>query len=59
MCTAMLFDPNDAKHANSKQTPAEEFKKNATLYERFVKIKQAILLGPNKTFIGWFKFLLK
>ncbi len=41
MCTAMLYDPND------KQKPtetAEDFKKNATLYERFLHIKQLKLL---------------
>jgi hypothetical protein len=59
MCTAMLFDPSDAKHDKSKETPAEEFKKNSKLYERFLKIKQAILLGPNKSFTGWFNLFFK
>jgi hypothetical protein len=48
MCTAMLFDPEDKKHEKSNGTPAEEFKKNSKLFERFLKIKQAILLRSNK-----------
>lgn len=46
MCTAMLYDPNDKKNENTN--PAEEFKKNSKLYERFLKIKQLVMLKPNK-----------
>jgi hypothetical protein len=48
MCTAMLYDPNDKTNEKPGQSPAAEFKKNSKLYERFLKIKQAILLKPTK-----------
>jgi predicted metallopeptidase len=48
MCTAMLYDPNDKSNEKPEQSPAAEFKKNSKLYERFLKIKQAIMLKSNK-----------
>jgi len=59
MCTAMLFDPNDEKHKMNKQNPAEEFKKNSKLYERFLKIKQTILLRSNKMLAANWLFSMK
>ena len=45
MCTAMLFDP--AEKIEPKET-AKDFKENASLYERFTRLKQSKLLQ-------WFK----
>jgi N-acetylglutamate synthase-like GNAT family acetyltransferase len=42
MCTAMLFEP---KQANPTEAKADEFSKNANLYERFMKIKESKLLN--------------
>ena len=41
MCTAMLYDPKD--HYEPQET-ADNFKQHSGLYERFMKIKQAMLL---------------
>ena len=48
MCTAMLLDPNDKSVDKPEDNPAAEFKKNSKLYERLMKIKEAILLRSNK-----------
>lgn len=49
MCTAMLLDPNDKSNKDkAEETPAEEFKKKSKLFERFLKIKQAVLLRSGK-----------
>ena len=42
MCTAMLMDPND------KGKAAKEFKHKSKIYERFMRIKKAIMLGSDK-----------
>ncbi|MDR6783654.1 Clp protease/crotonase-like domain-containing protein [Pedobacter africanus] len=49
MCTAMLYDPVEQKHDAAKKF-AEELHKNPTLYERFMSIKQRLVLKskPNK-----------
>ena len=50
MCTAMLYDPVVQKHDAAKKF-AEELHKNPTLYERFMSIKQKLVLkskSPNK-----------
>lgn len=54
MCTAMLLDPED----KPKKDPGAEFKKKSKLYERFMRIKKAVLLqtdtGIKKiTGLGW------
>ena len=41
MCTAMLYDPKD--HYEPQET-ADDFKQHSKLYERFMKIKQGLLL---------------
>ncbi|MEO6683107.1 MAG: GNAT family N-acetyltransferase [Ginsengibacter sp.] len=41
MCTAMLYDPND--HVSPKET-AKDFKKNSSIYERFMRLKQNRML---------------
>lgn len=60
MCTAMLYDPAD--HYEPAET-AEDFKKHSKLYERFMRIKQRMLLrflkreqkgGGSKSFIRYF-----
>jgi hypothetical protein len=43
MCTAMLYDPVEQKHEAAKKF-AEELHKNPTLYERFMSIKQKLVL---------------
>jgi len=45
MCTAMLYDPSEKKHEAAKNF-AEELQKNPTLYERFMRIKQRLILKP-------------
>ena len=47
MCTAMLYDPAEKEKNNSGKT-AMDFKKNSKLYERWMRIKQAILLRKEK-----------
>ena len=44
MCTAMLMDPNE----KPKQDPSKEFKKKSKLYERFMRLKKAVMLRPDK-----------
>ena len=42
MCTAMLYDPAD--HFAPEETAAE-FKKNSKMYERFMSLKQSMLIN--------------
>lgn len=46
MCTAMLYDPEEKK--NDKSGNKMDFKKNSRLYERWMRIKQFILLKADK-----------
>jgi len=41
MCTAMLYDPKEQK---PKEVAAQDFRQRSKLYERFMKIKQFVLL---------------
>lgn len=43
MCTAMLYDPAEKKHEEAKKF-AEELQKRPKLYERFMRIKQHLVL---------------
>lgn len=45
MCTAMLYDPAEKKHEAAKNF-AEELQKKPGLYERFMQIKQRLVLKP-------------
>lgn len=45
MCTAMLYDPTEKKHEAAKQF-AEELQKKPGLYERFMRIKQRLVVKP-------------
>ena len=45
MCTAMLYDPAEKKHEVAKQF-AEELQKKPKLYERFMRIKQRLVVKP-------------
>lgn len=45
MCTAMLYDPAEKKHEAAKIF-AEELQKKPGLYERFMQIKQRLVLKP-------------
>lgn len=45
MCTAMLFDPAKQKHDAARKF-AEELQKKPKLYERFMRIKQRLVLKP-------------
>ncbi len=47
MCTAMLYDPVE-KAKNDSGKSAMDFKKNSKLYERWMRIKQFILLKTEK-----------
>jgi len=58
MCTAMLYDPAEKKHEVAKQF-AEELQKKPKLYERFMRIKQRLVVKPkpNKTGLKALLFL--
>ena len=45
MCTAMLYDPAEKKHEAAKVF-AEELQRKPGLYERFMRIKQRLVLRP-------------
>ncbi len=45
MCTAMLYDPAEKKHEAAKVF-AEELQKKPGLYERFMRIKQSLVVKP-------------
>lgn len=47
MCTAMLYDPDDKKNDKTEDNKMD-FKKNSKLYERWMRIKQFILLKKEK-----------
>ena len=61
MCTAMLYDPEEKKHEAAKIF-AEELQKKPGLYERFMRIKQRLVLKPKsglKSVILLFTLLFK
>lgn len=63
MCTAMLYDPAEKKHEVAKQF-AEELQKKPKLYERFMRIKQRLVVKPKpktglKAILFLFTFLFK
>ncbi|KQR69747.1 N-acetyltransferase [Pedobacter sp. Leaf176] len=63
MCTAMLYDPAEKKHEVAKQF-AEELQKKPKLYERFMRIKQRLVVKPKpknglKSLLFLFTFLFK
>ncbi|ARS41546.1 N-acetyltransferase [Pedobacter sp. ISL-68] len=63
MCTAMLYDPAEKKHEVAKQF-AEELQKKPKLYERFMRIKQRLVVKPKpknglKALLFLFTFLFK
>lgn len=45
MCTAMLYDPAEKKHEAAKHF-AEELQRKPGLYERFMRIKQRLVVKP-------------
>ncbi len=47
MCTAMLYDPADKKHDKEEQS-SNNFKINSKLYERWMRLKQSLLLKVDK-----------
>lgn len=47
LCTAMLYDPAE-KEKEKKETPKENFARRSKLYERWMRIKNNILLRANK-----------
>ncbi len=47
LCTAMLHDPFERKNVN-KETPAENFRRKSKLYERWMRLKNHILLRSKK-----------
>jgi hypothetical protein len=53
LCTAMLYDPVEKEKNNSdnyrNETPKENFARRSKLYERWMKIKNNILLRNRKT----------
>ncbi len=61
MCTAMLYDPAEKKHEAAKNF-AEELQAKPKLYERFMRIKQRIIVKPKsglKSLFVLFTFLFK
>lgn len=61
MCTAMLYDPAEKKHEAAKVF-AEELQKKPKLYERFMRIKQRLVLKPKsglKSLLILFTLLFK
>ncbi|SDG20509.1 hypothetical protein SAMN05421827_104118 [Pedobacter terrae] len=63
MCTAMLYDPAEKKHEVAKQF-AEELQKKPKLYERFMRIKQRLVVKQKpktglKTLLFLFTLLFK
>lgn len=57
MCTAMLYDPATQKHDVAKKF-AEELQRKPKLYERFMRIKQRLVLKPKSEDKGGLKSLL-
>lgn len=61
MCTAMLYNPAEKKHEAAKVF-AEELQKKPKLYERFMRIKQRLVLKPKsgfKSLLILFTFLFR
>lgn len=61
MCTAMLYDPAEKKHEAAKIF-AEELQKKPGLYERFMRIKQRLVVKPKsglKSILLLFTLLFK
>ena len=60
MCTAMLYDPAEKKHEAAKQF-AEELQKKPGLYERFMRIKQRLVVKtkPNLKSVLLFTLIFK
>ncbi|RZK43879.1 MAG: GNAT family N-acetyltransferase [Pedobacter sp.] len=61
MCTAMLYDPAEKKHEAAKVF-AEELQKKPGLYERFMRIKQRLVVKPKsglKSILVLFTVLFK
>ncbi|MGY3052804.1 hypothetical protein ACVWYG_001000 [Pedobacter sp. UYEF25] len=63
MCTAMLYDPAEKKHEAAKMF-AEELEKKPKLYERFMRIKQRLVLKNKpkprlKTIIAFLILVIK
>jgi len=63
MCTAMLYDPAEKKHEEAKKF-AEELQRRPKLYERFMRIKQHLVLKSKpksnlKSLLLWFTLLHK
>ncbi len=61
MCTAMLYDPAEKKHEAAKVF-AEELQKKPGLYERFMRIKQSLIVKPKsglKSILVLFTVLFK
>ena len=56
MCTAMLYDPVEQKHDVAKKF-AEELHKKPKLYERFMRIKQRLVLSSKPENKGGLKSL--
>jgi len=59
----MLYDPAEKKHEVAKQF-AEELQKKPKLYERFMRIKQRLVVKPKpktglKAILFLFTFLFK
>jgi hypothetical protein len=57
MCTAMLYDPATQKHDVAKKF-AEELQRKPKLYERFMRIKQQLILKPKSEDKGGLKTLV-
>lgn len=63
MCTAMLYNPEEKKHEAAKKF-SDELQKNPSLYERFMRIKQRLVLKKSnksglKSLLLLFTFLFK
>jgi hypothetical protein len=55
MCTAMLYDPATQKHDVAKKF-AEELKRKPKLYERFMLMKQKMIIKKSPLlFLSLFK----
>jgi hypothetical protein len=48
LCTAMLYNPDEQQNDKSKRNRSLDFKKHSKLYERWMRIKQALLLRTEK-----------
>jgi hypothetical protein len=57
MCTAMLYDPATQKHYVAMKF-AEELQRKPKLYERFMRIKQQLILKPKSEDKGGLKTLV-